>query len=187
MLKKLFYAIVAIVVLILMVAGIQSNEFTITRHIDIAKPANQVFPIVNDFSRWRDWSPWAQIDPKMELKISDPSSGPGATYYWSGNSEVGEGKMTVLKSVADQNVDIRLEFIRPMTSTNLTVFNFVHADAGCRLQWTMSGQQSYFEKIFSLFIDVEKMVGQDFEKGLAKIKEIADATPDTAPQPVVSP
>jgi len=158
MLKKLYYAVITIVTLILTIAAVQSNEFSVTRHVDITQPVSQVFPIVNDFNRWKEWSPWAQIDPNMELKISEPSSGQGATYFWKGNSEVGEGKMTILKSNEGQNIDIRLEFMRPMEATNLTVFNFVRADAGTRVEWTMSGQQSYIQKIFCLFVDMEKMV-----------------------------
>ena len=179
MLKKIVLGtliVVALIVLVFLgVVAMQPSDFRVSRSADIAAPASVVFAQVNDFHNWEGWSPWAKLDPNAKNSFEGPSSGTGAKFSWSGNDQVGEGRMTITDSRPNERVRIKLEFIKPFESACDTDFAFKPQGDGTSITWTMSGTKSFMEKAFCLFMDMDKMIGGDFEKGLAQMKAVAEA------------
>ena len=135
----------------------------------VAAPPEVVHAHVNDFHKWREWSPWEQLDPALTREYSGAAAGPGAVYSWSGNREVGQGRMTITDRRAPQSLTIRLEFVKPWTATKITQFDFAPTASGTNVTWTMSGQHNFMAKAFGLVMDRDTMVGSYFEKGLASL------------------
>ncbi len=145
------------------------------RSATIAAPPAAVFALVNDFHKWDAWSPWAKIDPAMKTAYEGTPAGEGAIYTWSGNKDAGAGRMTIAGSTPNEIIGIKLEFTKPFAATNTTTFTFQPAGNGTIVNWSMSGNKSFIEKAVCLVMDMEKMVGPDFEKGLAQMKTLAEA------------
>jgi hypothetical protein len=179
MIKKiLLYGIVVIVLIIAIfcvVVAMQPAHYTVERSATINAPAPVVFAQVNDFHKWEAWSPWEKIDPNIKKEFSGPAAGNGAVYSWVGNSDVGEGKMTITDSVPSTSIKIKLEFIKPFAATNATNFMFTSQGNQTNVKWAMSGDKNFVAKAFTMFMDMDKMVGTDFEKGLAQMKTVAEA------------
>lgn len=150
-------------------------EFRIARTATIAAPAAAVFAQVNDFHNWEGWSPWAKLDPEMKVTYGGESSGVGATYEWSGNDKVGEGLMTIAEVRPGELVRIDLEFQRPMATSNTAEFTFVPEGDRTVVTWSMAGKNNFIAKAAGLFLDIDEMVGGDFEKGLAQMKVAAES------------
>ncbi len=179
MIKKIFLALVFIFVVFAIVVALQPADFTITRSATIAAPPASVFAQVNDFRKWEAWSPWAKLDPAMKTTYEGPADGPGSVYTWSGNNEVGEGRMTLIESKPHEFVRIKLEFLKPFAATNTTEFLFKPEGNQTAVTWSMTGKNNFMAKGFNLVMNMDKMVGGDFEKGLAQMK----AAVGTAPKP----
>jgi uncharacterized protein YndB with AHSA1/START domain len=173
--KKILVALAAIIVVFLGFVAVQPSEFRITRSATIAAPPETVFTQVNDFHKWEAWSPWAKLDPNAKNSFEGPSAGTGAKFHWSGNSEVGEGGMTITESQPNDLIRIKLEFLKPFAATNTTEFTFVPEKEGTQVTWSMSGNNNFMGRVFCLFMNMDKMVGGDFEKGLTSMKSIAEA------------
>jgi uncharacterized protein YndB with AHSA1/START domain len=169
MLTNMVLALLVLLAALLGFVATRPAEFRLVRSRTLAAAPDLVYAFVNDFHKWPAWSPWEKLDPTMKREISGAPSGAGATYYWSGNNKAGEGRMTITDSRAPQNVTIRLEFIKPWTATNTTQFDFAPRGSGTEVTWAMSGHNNFVAKAFSLFMNLEKMVGPDFEKGLANL------------------
>ena len=177
MLKKISLVIVALVAAFLVVVALQPADFTITRRATMTARAPAVFAQVNNFHNWEAWSPWARLDPAMKQTYEGPEAGSGAIYLWDGNSEVGAGRMTLVESRTNELVRIKLEFLRPFASVNSTDFTFQsQGDKGeqTAVTWTMTGKNNFISKAFCLFMDMDKMIGGDFEKGLAQMKSLVE-------------
>jgi hypothetical protein len=181
-------------VLVLILAGLagfiatRPSEFLIARSRTLAAPPEVVHAYVNDFHKWAEWSPWEKIDPGMMREYSGAPAGAGASYHWLGNDEVGEGRMTITESRAPESVIIRLEFLKPFAATNTAEFFILHDGLGTEVTWSMTGHNGFLAKAFGLFLNVDKRVGGDFEKGLADLDAVtAAATPPPAPAPVTPP
>jgi len=140
----------------------------------MAAPAELPFGLVNSFGNWQYWSPWEKLDPAMKKTLDGPFAGPGAIYMWSGNDKAGQGKMTILESQLYERIRIQLEFIKPWQATNLTTFTFEPAPEGVTVRWAMEGQNTFVGKAFSLFLDMDGMIGKDFERGLADMKALVE-------------
>ncbi len=164
-----------IAVIIVMGTVFQSDNFKIERSIAISAPAAKVFAQVNDFKKWAAWSPWEKMDPAMKRTFEGPAAGVGAMYSWEGNNKVGQGKMTLTESKFPELVEIQLDFLKPMKSTNQTIFTFKNEGKQTLVIWTMTGQKPFISKVCCLFMNMDKMVGGDFEKGLAAIKTIVES------------
>lgn len=175
MIKKILLSLLAIIALILIVAAFQPGEFRVTRSATIAAPAAEIFPAINDLHRWTAWSPWEKLDPAMQRTFEGPAAGVGASYAWEGNSAVGAGKMTITESRPAEAIRIKLEFFKPMPGICPTEFTFRPEGKGTNVTWTMSGTNNYVSKVFCLFMNMDKMIGGDFEKGLATLKANAEA------------
>lgn len=175
MLKKILIALVVIVIVFVIVVAMQPTDFRITRSATIAATPEIVFAQVNDFHKWEAWSPWGKLDPAMKQTYEGAPAGTGAIYSWEGNSDVGAGRMTITESRTNEAVVIKLEFIKPFAAVNDTEFNFKPEGNQTAVTWTMSGKNNFMSKAFCLFVNMDKMVGADFEKGLAQMKTVAEA------------
>ncbi|MCC6071817.1 SRPBCC family protein [Massilia sp. GCM10020059] len=174
MLKKLAIAVIVILAVILGMAAMQPDTFTVTRSITIQAPPEKIIPLVNDFRNWQSWSPWEKLDPAMQRTFSGAASGTGAVYAWKGNSDVGEGRMEITGQELPFKVTIKLDFVEPLPSSNVTEFALVPRGTLTTVNWTMTGPMLFVTKIMSVFTSMDKMIGRDFEKGLAQMKTVAE-------------
>lgn len=181
----LIIAVVLVLALVLVIAS-RPAHFRVTRSVTMSAPPQKIFDQVNDFRRWDAWSPWAKLDPNATQTVGGGDAGVGAWMSWSGNNKVGEGKITIQESKPGEEVRLKLEFLRPMKAVNDTVFTFEPQGDVTRVAWTMAGTNNFMGKAFGLVVDCDKMVGTDFEKGLAAIKAIVE-TPDAPALPDRSP
>lgn len=181
MIKKILLGIVVLIIVLiavfLVMVMLQPAHYQIERSATINAPAPVVFAQVNDFHKWNAWSPWANLDPNMKTTFEGQASGVGAMYSWTGNSDVGEGKMTIIDSRPGELVRIQLEFIKPFAASNTTDFVFTPQGNQTNVKWTMAGNNNFIGKAFSVFVNMDKMVGGDFEKGLAKLKGVSESAP----------
>lgn len=151
------------------------TDFEVVRSTTIQAPPETVHALLDDFHEWQAWSPWEDVDPDMERTYGGADSGEGATYAWSGNRKAGSGTMTITSS-SPVRVDVLLEFTKPMRATNHVAFELVPAGGGTQVTWRMSGTSTgVFGLVSKVFPVMDKMVGKDFEKGLAKLKAAAEA------------
>jgi Polyketide cyclase / dehydrase and lipid transport len=180
MIKKILLGILVVVVVLVVVfvcvVALQPSHYHIERSATMNAPAAMVFAQVNDFHKWDAWSPWAKLDPTMKQSYEGAPAGTGAVYSWVGNSQVGEGRMTITDSHPSDLVKIKLEFIKPWAATNATNFSFRPQGNQTAVTWTMDGDNNFVGKAFGLFMNMDKMIGADFEKGLAQMKSVAEAT-----------
>lgn len=175
MLKKLGIGLVLVLVVIAVLAMRQPDTFTVTRTATIGAPAAVVHAYTNDFHEWQKWSPWEKLDPGMTRTFGGSPAGVGATYAWSGNSEAGAGDMAIKESVPGEKVGIDLHFIKPFESMTLTEFTLKPVGDSTQVTWNMTGPNAFISKVMGVFMSVDKMVGPDFEKGLASMKTLAEA------------
>jgi hypothetical protein len=166
-------AILLVVVLIVVVA-MQPSDFRILRRKQIAAPATTVFAHLNELAKWQAWSPWENLDPNLKRTYEGPPAGEGAKYAWSGNSKVGEGRMTIVDSRPGKLVRLRLEFIRPFQATNTSEFALEPIENQTVVTWSMTGQNTFMGKAFGLVMNMDKLIGADFEKGLTRLKSVSE-------------
>jgi hypothetical protein len=158
------------------------EAYHVERSIDLKSPPEVAFATVSDFKAFPQWSPWQKRDPAMKTTLSSPSSGAGASYAWEGNKEVGKGKMTMVESAAPNRIKIRLEFQEPFASTADTGFDIKSNPAGgSTVTWWMDGKNNFMGKAFAVFMDMDKMIGKDYEEGLANLKRVVESQPPPAP------
>ncbi|PTY02858.1 polyketide cyclase [Opitutaceae bacterium EW11] len=175
MLIKILAGLLALVVLFAIVVSFQPATFRVVRSATIAAPANVVFAQINDFHKMEVWSPWAKMDPAMKTTFSGPEAGPGASYAWAGNSQVGEGRLTIVESKPYERIQYRQEFFKPMKGVNTAEFTFTPQGDRTLVTWTMFGDQNFVAKAFGLFVSMDKMIGGTFEQGLANLRTIAES------------
>ena len=176
MLKKIAIVVVVAIAAFLAFAATKPDTFQVQRSTVIKAPPDKIFALIQDFHHWGVWSPYEKRDPDMKRTYGGPESGKGSMYAWEGNSKVGAGRMEILDATAPSKVTIKLDFIKPFESTSATEFTFKPAAVnGTAVTWTMSGRQGFMQKAFCMFMDMDAMVGKDFEKGLAQMKKAAEA------------
>ena len=174
MLKKVLIAVAAVLVLLVVLISVQPNTFTVTRKLSAAAAPAQVYEVISDFHQWQKWSPWDEMDPDMKREYTGAERGKEASYYWKGNDKVGEGRMTITDVKEGSSVTIKLEFLQPFPSNAEVVFAAEPEGTGSSLSWTMVGQNGFASKAMQLFMSMDKMIGPDFEKGLAKLKTVSE-------------
>ncbi|MFP2930650.1 SRPBCC family protein, partial [Pyxidicoccus sp. 3LG] len=175
MLKKILGGLAAAILVLVGVIATQPAEYTVQRSATLPGTPDVAFTLVNDFHHWPEWSPWDKLDPNQKTTFAGAESGKGAEYAWVGNDDVGEGRMTIEDSKRNELVTIKLEFIKPFASTSTTTFAFKPAEGGTEVTWAMAGKSDFIGKAFSLFMDMDAMIGKDFEKGFANMKTVAEA------------
>ena len=177
MLKIILIAVGVVLIAFLVIAAFQPSDFRVVRQAKFAAPAPLVFEQVNDLHKWNAWSPWAKLDPNMKETFSGPRSGEGAAQAWEGNSQVGAGKMTITESQPAQLVRFRLDFLKPFAATNTAEFTFEPLGNETVVTWSMEGEKNFMCKAMGLVMNMDKMVGGQFEQGLAALKQIVEAEP----------
>ena len=168
--------LVAIAVIIFVIAAtMQPTDFHISRTDKINAPASAVFAHVNDLHQWDAWSPWAKLDPNAKNSFEGSAAGVGAVMRWAGNNKVGQGSMTILESRPDEFIRFKLEFLKPMAATNTAEFSFTSEDDQTTVTWCMYGKNNFMGKAMGLIMNCDKMVGGQFEQGLAALKTVVEA------------
>ena len=160
------------IVALLVAAAMQPDSFRVERSRDIAAAPEAVRAQLTDLERWAAWNPWAELDPNMQLTYSEPASGVGAWYEWQGNDDVGRGRMEITE-VSDERVVYNLQFVEPFESQSDVILELQPQGDGTRVSWIMEGENDFVSKMFAVFMDMEEMIGKDFDKGLANLERAA--------------
>lgn len=175
--KIILIALIVIVVpiaAILAYAATQPDEFRVQRSASIQAPAEKIFPYLNDFHRSVDWSPYEKMDPDMKRVYSGAPLGKGAIYEWDGDSNAGAGRLEIVDAAPPSKVTYTLDFVRPFEARNIVEFTLDDKGGATDVTWAMHGPMPYISKVMCLFFDMDKMVGGDFEKGLANLKALTE-------------
>ena len=179
---KIFAVIGAVlafgIAVVLILAAMKPDQFRVQRTAAIKAPPDKIFPLINDFKAWPAWSPYENKDPAMKRTYGPTTSGKGATYAWDGNGSVGAGNMLITDAPTPSKIALDLNMTRPMTAHNKVEFILVPAGdtttVTTNVTWSMNGEAPYFANIVHVFFNMDKMVGGDFEAGLAKLKAAAE-------------
>lgn len=180
--KVLLYGVAVLAVLILgfvAVVAVQPSTYHIERAATMAAPPEEVFAQINDFHHWNNWSPWLDLDPNAKVTFEGPDSGEGAIFRWAGNENVGEGSMTIVESRPNEHVRIKLVFLKPMEGVATTDLALMPAGEGTKVTWSMDGENNFLGKAMCLFMDMDAMIGGNYETGLANMKKIVEAEPES--------
>jgi hypothetical protein len=172
--QKVLLALLVVGVAFVGFVAIQPSEYRVTRSATMNASAAEVFAQVNDFQKWEAWSPWAKLDPAAKNTFEGPASGTGAIFHWDGNDKVGAGSLTITESRPNEKIQLQLAFIRPFEDTCTTEFTFQPHGEQTEVTWSMFGKKDFIGKACCLFMDMDKMIGGDFENGLASIKKIVE-------------
>src|SRR5215813_3064224 len=162
------------IAVVLIVAATKPDSFSIRRAAVINAPADKVFPLIADFHEWRKWSPWEDRDPELKRTYSGAERGKGAIYAWQGNKNVGSGRMEILEANSPALVKIQLDFLKPFEAHNIAEFTMLPQGNATHLSWVMHGPAPFMSKVMQVFMSFDKMIGKDFESGLAKIKSVSE-------------
>ena len=175
---KILIALAVILLIFVIVVATRPSDFKIVRSATISAPPATVFGEVNELRKWEAWSPWAKMDPQMKQTYEGPPAGNGAISRWVGNSQVGEGNMTIVESHPNDLIKIRLEFVKPFPGVNDVEFTFKPEGSNqTAVTWTMTGKYAFVPKAVGLFMNMDKMIGDQFEQGLAQLKPVCEAKP----------
>ncbi len=167
--------IIAIVIIaFLVIASMRPSTFSLQRNIDVKASPEKIFTHLNDFKNWGAWSPWEKMDPDMKRNFSGSASGKGAYYSWIGNKKVGEGNMEITRSVPSSNIELNLNFLKPFKASNVTEFKITPNGSMTTIHWEMRGHLNLMMKIMHMFMNMDSMVGKDFDAGLANLKSIVE-------------
>jgi Polyketide cyclase / dehydrase and lipid transport len=165
--------VVAVIVLVVIASG-KPDAFAVTRSATIAAPAERVFDQIDDFRAWGGWSPWEKLDPALKRTYSGSPRGVGAVYEWEGNKKVGKGRMEITGSMPAKRVTLDLQFIAPFKAENVTVFDLESQGASTRVTWGMNGKRNLMLKVMSMVMDLDALIGKDFDNGLANMKALLE-------------
>lgn len=185
---KAFLAVVVLAIAVLAgVIAMQPEDFKVSRSLTMNAPAAVVFDQVNDLHKWEAWSPWAKLDPNAKVSFEGPDAGTGASMHWaSDNQQVGEGNMKIVESNLAQSIKFQLDFVKPMAGTDTAEFEFKPDGNQTTVTWSMYGKKNFVAKAMGMFFDCEKMVGGQFEQGLASMKQIAESASALAAVPTAT-
>ena len=179
MLTKIVIGVVVVLGVFAVVVAMRPSDFRVERSAVVSAPAPVVFAQVNDLHNWDAWSPFAKLDPAAKQTFEGPRAGTGAALAWAGNRQAGEGRMTITESRPYELIRFRLDFVKPFAVTNTAEFTFTPRGVQTAVTWSMSGRQNFMAKAFCMFMSMDKMVGGEFEKGLAQMKSVAESANKT--------
>jgi hypothetical protein len=166
--------LVVAVAIILILAATKPDGFSVQRVITVQAPPERIFPFINDFHQWGSWSPYENKDPAMKRSYSGAASGTSAVYAWEGNKNVGSGRMEILDASAPSKIVIKLDFFTPFEGHNTAELTMLPQGDATNVTWLMHGPLPFMGKIMHVFINMDRMVGKDFEIGLANLKRLAE-------------
>ena len=170
MLKIVGLLLLVLLGALLLIASRQPDAFAIERSVVVAAPADVIYPRIADLHQWGTWSPYEKHDPQMKKVFNGTPGAAGASYYWSGNAKAGEGTITVRELMPPSKVTMQLDMLKPIEGHNVVEFNLEPTDGGTRVTWAMRGANSFLSKAIGLFMNMDTMIGKDFEDGLASLK-----------------
>jgi hypothetical protein len=168
-------AVVVLVAVVLLLAASKPAVFRIHREIKIAAPPERIYPMISDFHNWTAWSPYEQYDPAMKKTYSGARSGLGAVYQWAGNNKAGTGRMEITDTSFPSKITIKLDFLKPFEGHNVGEFALETQAGGTNVRWSMQGPNSFMSKTMSVFVNMDTLIGKDFETGLANLKRATEA------------
>lgn len=178
MIKKIALGVAAVlavaVVVILGIAAGKPDSITVERSALIKATPEKLFAKVNNLHTWTEWSPYEEMDPKMQRTFSGAESGKGAVYTWDGNNDVGSGSMEITEVTEPSNIKIDLHFLKPFKGDNKVNFSFVPEGDMTKVTWAMTGESPFMCKVMQVFCSMDDMCGKDFTKGLTKLKTISE-------------
>ncbi|MDO8356692.1 MAG: SRPBCC family protein [Nitrospirota bacterium] len=174
MLKNILILAVSLISAALMYAATKPDTFRVQRTATIAAPPENVFGLIQDLHQWASWSPWEKMDPAMKKSYSGAPQGAGAALDWDGNNDVGTGRMEIISTVPSSRVVIKLDFLKPFEAHNQAEFTVEGSESATSVTWAMHGPQPFIMKVMDLVMGMDKMVGKDFETGLANLKQLAE-------------
>ncbi|HEY4201508.1 MAG TPA: SRPBCC family protein [Devosiaceae bacterium] len=167
-------AIVILIIALLIYAATKPKTFRMERSTTIEAPPDKVFSLIDNFHNWTQWSPWENVDPNLQRSYDGPDNGKGAIYAYEGNSKVGAGRMEIVESNPSSKVLATLDFIKPMQAHNFAEFTLRPSGSGTNVTWAMYGPMPYMHRLMTTFLSMDKMIGKDFERGLANLKAAAE-------------
>ena len=167
-------AVVLAIVVILVLAATKANTFSVRRVMTVKVGPEKIFPLINDFRQWGSWSPYENKDPAMQRSYSGEASGKGAVYEWNGNKNVGSGRMEILEASSPSKIVIKLDFFAPFEGHNTAEFTMLPQGDATSVTWLMHGPAPFMSKMMQVFINLDNMVGKDFEVGLANLKRLTE-------------
>jgi uncharacterized protein YndB with AHSA1/START domain len=167
-------ALAIAIAVILILAATKPDTFSVRRATTVKAPPEKLFPLINDFHQWGGWSPYETKDPAMKRTYNGAASGQGAVYAWDGNKNVGSGRMEILDASAPSKIQIKLDFFTPFEGHNTAEFTMLPQGDGTILTWLMYGPATFMAKIMHVFMNIDNMVGKDFEIGLANLKRLTE-------------
>jgi uncharacterized protein YndB with AHSA1/START domain len=174
MFKTILIVVVVLIAAILVYAATMPDDFRVQRTTSIKASPEKIFALINDLHRWDSWSPWEKMDPAMQRTFSGATAGKGAVYAWQGNSKVGEGRMEIADASPPSRVMIKLDFIKPIEGHNTAEFTLDPKADSTNVTWSMYGPSAYIAKVIGVFASMDKMIGKEFETGLANMKAVAE-------------
>ena len=172
---RIVLVLIVVVAAVLVYAATRPGNFHVERAIAIKAPPEKIFPLINDFHKWASWSPYEKLDPNMARTISGAESGTGAVYEWSGNSNAGAGRMEITDATPPNSVGIKLDFTKPFETHNNVIFTLQPNGDTTNVTWAMDGPMPYIAKVMGIFVNMDTMIGKDFETGLASLKAQAES------------
>jgi uncharacterized protein YndB with AHSA1/START domain len=170
MLKTVGIILLLLLGALLLMASRQPDAFAIERSVVVSAPAEVIYPKIADLHQWSAWSPYEKLDPQMKKVFNGTPGAAGASYYWSGNAKAGEGTMTVRELMPPSKITMQRDILKPIEEHNVVEFNLEPTDGGTRVTWAMRGANSYLSKIVGVFMNMDTMIGKEFEDGLASLK-----------------
>jgi uncharacterized protein YndB with AHSA1/START domain len=159
---------------ILILAATKPDTFRIERSATINAPAEKIFAVLSDFHQWTGWSPWEHKDPALKRTYSGAERGKGAIYGWEGNKNVGTGRMEILEANTPSKLVIKLDFFKPFEAHNTAEFTMLPQGSATNIHWAMHGPANLMSKVMQVFMNLDNMVGKDFEAGLANLKQLTE-------------
>jgi len=174
MFTTILIILVVIIAAVLIYAATRPNDFVVTRSAGIKAPAEAIFPLINDFRRWPEWSPYEKLDPDVKRTLSGADSGKGAAYAWEGNSKAGKGRMEITGSAPSSLVSLKLDFEKPFRASNTVDFSLSPSGDGTTVTWAMRGARPLIAKLMGLFMNFDTLIGRDFEAGLDNLRRATE-------------
>jgi hypothetical protein len=176
MIKIIVIALIVVIAAILVFAATRPDSFRVERSAQISAPPEKILALVNDFHQWGTWSPYEKLDPAMKRTYAGAAAGKGAVYEWEGNSKAGQGRMQIIEA-APTRTAIQLDFIKPFAAHNIAAFTTQPLGNTTQVTWSMEGSSPFMHKLVGLFLNMDKMIGGDFETGLGNLKALAETAP----------
>jgi hypothetical protein len=174
MLKIAAIAVAVLVVAILLFAATRPGTFRVERTVNIEAPPEKIFPLIDELRNLEAWSPWEKVDPAVKRTYSGAAAGVGAVYEWTGNKDIGQGRMEIVESIAPSSITLKLDFVKPFEAHNILEYTLQTQGDATKVTQAMHGPCSYMSKLIGVFIDTDRMIGDKFEEGLLNLKSIAE-------------